>query len=81
MMLLHLVFGRLSAQLEAKGEMIGFKDLQIASITLSNDLILVTHNKKEFQRIEGLKLEDLGNTTREIINIPSCQLAIADGLS
>jgi tRNA(fMet)-specific endonuclease VapC len=53
-----LVFARLNAQLSAKGEMIGIKDLQIASIALVNELILVTHNIKEFKRIQGLSLED-----------------------
>ena len=53
-----LIFGRLNAQLEAKGEMIGIKDLQIASIAIANDLILVTHNTEEFKRIQGLTLED-----------------------
>lgn len=53
-----LVFGRLNAQLEAKGEIIGIKDLQIASIALSQDLILVTHNIREFERIQELSLED-----------------------
>ena len=53
-----LVFGRLNARLEAQGEIIGIKDLQIASIALSQNLILVTHNIKEFERIKELKLED-----------------------
>ena len=53
-----LTFGRLNAQLEAQGEMVGIKDLQIASIAITKDLVLVTHNAKEFQRIEGLKLQD-----------------------
>ena len=33
-------------------------DLMIASIALANNLILITHNIKEFSRIENLKLED-----------------------
>ncbi|WP_293084250.1 hypothetical protein [Okeania sp. SIO3B5] len=33
-------------------------DIFIASIALVNDLILVTHNVREFKRIEGLKIED-----------------------
>jgi len=37
---------------------IGPYDLQIASIALSNDLILVTHNIKEFNRISNLRIED-----------------------
>ena len=53
-----LIFGRLNAQLEAQGETIGIKDLQIASIAISQDLILVTHNMREFERIQGLRLED-----------------------
>ena len=53
-----MVFGRLNAQLEARGEKIGIKDLQIASIAISQDLILVTHNIREFERIQGLRLED-----------------------
>ena len=53
-----LVFGRLKAQLEATGNMIGIKDLQIAAIASANDLILVTHNISEFQRIKELRIED-----------------------
>jgi tRNA(fMet)-specific endonuclease VapC len=30
----------------------------IAAIAISHDLTLVTHNTKEFARVEGLKLED-----------------------
>jgi len=37
---------------------IGVYDLQIASIGLANDLILVTHNVAEFSRIEELSYED-----------------------
>lgn len=33
-------------------------DLQIAAIALANNLILVTHNIREFSRVEGLKIED-----------------------
>jgi tRNA(fMet)-specific endonuclease VapC len=34
------------------------RDLQIASIGMANKLIVVTHNIKEFNRIEKLKVED-----------------------
>lgn len=40
------------------GTPIGPYDLLIAAIALANDLILVTHNLREFQRIAQLKLED-----------------------
>ena len=53
-----LIFGRLKAQLELTGEMIGIKDLQIAAIALANDMTLVTHNTAEFGRVAGLKIED-----------------------
>ena len=33
-------------------------DLLIAGIALSNNLILVTHNTKHFERIEGLEIAD-----------------------
>ncbi|MBO0350478.1 type II toxin-antitoxin system VapC family toxin [Phormidium pseudopriestleyi FRX01] len=53
-----LIFGRLKAQLELTGEMIGIKDLQIAAIALANNLTLVTHNTAEFGRVAGLKIQD-----------------------
>ena len=37
---------------------IGPYDLQIASIAVLNNLTLVTHNKREFRRVEGLNIED-----------------------
>ncbi|MGL4499648.1 MAG: type II toxin-antitoxin system VapC family toxin [Planktothrix sp.] len=58
-----LIFGRLKAQLELTGEMIGIKDLQIAAIALANDLTLVTHNTAEFERVTGLQIEDWEVTT------------------
>ncbi len=53
-----LIAGRIRAQLATLGTPIGFNDLLIASITLSHDLTLVTHNVGEFRRIEGLHIED-----------------------
>jgi tRNA(fMet)-specific endonuclease VapC len=49
---------QIRAQLAAKGTPIGPYDLQIAAIALVNDLILVTHNTREFSRIEELVIED-----------------------
>jgi len=46
------------AQLESKGTPIGPYDLLIAGTALSFQGILVTHNTKEFQRVQGLNLED-----------------------
>jgi len=46
------------ATLEAKGTPIGAMDTLIAGVALANQSILVTHNTKEFSRVQGLVLED-----------------------
>ena len=46
------------AQLERKGMPIGPYDLLIAGLARSRDMILVTNNTKEFERIVGLHLEN-----------------------
>jgi tRNA(fMet)-specific endonuclease VapC len=51
-------YAKIRAPLEKSGEPIGPMDLLIASITLANDLILVTNNVKEFKRVKGIKLEN-----------------------
>lgn len=51
-------YGRIRAELERLGMPIGPLDLQIAAIAVTYQLILVTHNTREFSRIEGLNLED-----------------------
>ncbi len=53
-----LIYGRIRAQLAALGTPIGPYDLQIAAIALANNLIQVTHNTREFSRVEGLQIED-----------------------
>jgi len=45
-------------QLRKKGTPIGAYDIQIAAIAMTEDLVLLTNNTKEFERIEGLKLEN-----------------------
>ena len=52
------VYAIIRTHLEAQGTPIGPYDLQIAAIALANNLILVTHNTREFSRIPGLMLED-----------------------
>ena len=49
---------KIRANLEKDGTPIGPYDVLIAGTALSNKGILVTHNTKEFERIEGLQLED-----------------------
>jgi len=46
------------AQLEKKGMLIGPYDLLIAGLARSRDMILVTNNSKEFERIDNLRLEN-----------------------
>lgn len=50
-------FGKIRAFLEKKGTLIGEYDLLIAAHCFALDLILVTNNLKEFQRIPELKIE------------------------
>jgi tRNA(fMet)-specific endonuclease VapC len=52
------IAGQVRAQLNVAGTPIGSNDLLIAAIALSKDLTLVTHNTREFGRINGLKYED-----------------------
>jgi tRNA(fMet)-specific endonuclease VapC len=52
------IAGNIRARLNALGTPIGANDLLIAAIALANDLTLVTHNTREFSRINGLKYED-----------------------
>ncbi|MDX1991224.1 MAG: type II toxin-antitoxin system VapC family toxin [bacterium] len=51
-------YGLIRAHLETAGTPIGPNDLLIAAIALTHDLIVVTHNTREFSRVNGLKIED-----------------------
>jgi tRNA(fMet)-specific endonuclease VapC len=51
-------YGKLKAKLKKEGNIIGPIDMLLAAQALSKDLILVTNNTKEFERIENLKLEN-----------------------
>ena len=51
-------FGRLKASLRRNGTPVGDFDTQIAAHALAENLILVTHNTRPFERIPGLKLAD-----------------------
>lgn len=51
-------FGRLKATLQKEGLPIADADLLIASATLEKAEKLITGNKKHFERIAGLELED-----------------------
>jgi tRNA(fMet)-specific endonuclease VapC len=53
-----ILFGQIRARLANAGTPIGAYDLQIAGIALANNLTLVTHNTREFDRVDGLQIED-----------------------
>jgi tRNA(fMet)-specific endonuclease VapC len=55
-------YGRIRAQLESQGMIIGPNDLLIAAIALSNKVTLVTHDVSEFSRVAGLQFEDWQST-------------------
>ena len=51
-------YGRIRADLKRKGTPIGANDLMIAAHAKSLGVTLVTNNTREFERVEGLMLED-----------------------
>lgn len=52
------IYGQQSAKLRLQGKPIGDLDTMIAAHALAEDLILITHNTKHFEHINGLKMED-----------------------
>ncbi len=51
-------YGDIRANLEKKGSPIGVNDLHIAGHARSESLILVSNNVRDFERVEGLRLEN-----------------------
>ena len=51
-------YGRLRANLEARGQPIGANDMLIAAHALSLEATLVTDNVREFERVDGLAIEN-----------------------
>jgi tRNA(fMet)-specific endonuclease VapC len=51
-------YGKICADLRKKGTPIGTMDMLIAAHASAENLIVVTHNTREFERVEGLQLED-----------------------
>lgn len=50
------IFGRERAKLRKEGKLIGDFDLLIASPCLHHDLILLTNNIKDFERVKSIKI-------------------------
>ena len=53
-----LEYGKIRHTLKMQGTLIGANDLLIGAHAKSLNLTLVTHNTREFQRADGLKIED-----------------------
>jgi len=51
-------YGLIRTALERSGQPIGVNDLHIAAQARSEGLVLVTNNLREFQRVDGLRLEN-----------------------
>jgi tRNA(fMet)-specific endonuclease VapC len=51
-------YGRIRAGLRRAGTPVGFHDMMIAAHALAEDLTLVTNNRREFDRIPGLRVEN-----------------------
>lgn len=51
-------YGDIRATLERKGQTIGVNDLHIAGHARAKGLILVTNNEKEFNRVDGIRVEN-----------------------
>ncbi len=51
-------YGDIRADLERKGAVIGINDLHIAGHARSESLVLVTNNLREFDRVDGLRLDN-----------------------
>jgi tRNA(fMet)-specific endonuclease VapC len=46
------------ASLRKQGNPLDDMDILIASIAIENELVLVTHNRKNFERLKNLEIED-----------------------
>ena len=51
-------YGKIRADLRRKGTPIGNMDMLIAAHAKAKNLIVVTHNTREFERVEDLQLDD-----------------------
>lgn len=52
------LYGTLKSRLKLEGMPIGELDTQIGAQALAENLILVTHNTRHFERVPGLTVED-----------------------
>lgn len=53
-----VAYGKIRADLEKRGQIIGGLDMMIAAHALFHNMTLVTNNTKEFQRVKELRLDN-----------------------
>lgn len=58
------IYGKEKARLRKAGNMISDLDLFIGCTAVENELIMITENTKEFERISGIKLENWVDRTK-----------------
>lgn len=58
-------YGRVRADLEVRGALIGANDLWIAAQACATRLTLVTNHQREFHRVSGLRLENWVDAGRD----------------
>jgi tRNA(fMet)-specific endonuclease VapC len=52
------IYGKEKARLKTKGKIISDLDLFIGATSIVNEMIMVTRNTREFERFEGIRLEN-----------------------
>ncbi len=52
------IYGKEKARLKTKGTGISYLDLFIGATSIVNEMIMVTRNRREFERLEGIKVEN-----------------------
>jgi tRNA(fMet)-specific endonuclease VapC len=63
-------YGALRAELEGGGRVIGNNDLWIAAHAKAANMVLVTNNEREFQRVPGLEIENWAKSEGPILSAP-----------
>ena len=51
------IYGRITADLMASGQVVGAHDMQIAATAIAHGYWVLTHNLRDFQRIPGLDVQ------------------------
>ncbi len=52
------IYGKEKARLRSIGNIIGDLDLFIGATAIVNDMIMVTRNTREFERLDGIRIEN-----------------------